>query len=62
MGEECIGIARAVIGPDVVRGLRFEALQTMQRRVRLLHLWKRGLRQILSPLGHPPTLAENAVG
>jgi hypothetical protein len=34
----------------------------MQRRLRLLHLWKRGLRQILAPLGHRTTFAQGAVG
>ena len=53
VGEEGVGVARAVVGADGLRGLGFEPLQPVQRRLRLLHLWKRGLRQILAPLGSP---------
>ena len=62
VGEEGVGVARAVVGADGLRGLGFEPLEPVQRRLRLLHLWKRGLRQILAPLAHPPTMAQSAVG
>ena len=62
VGKEGVGVAGSLVGADRLRGLGFESLQPVQRGLRLFHLWKRRLRQILAPLTHPLTMAQSAVG
>ena len=60
--QEGVGVAWSLVGADRLRGLGFEPLEPVQCGLRLLHLWKRGLRQILAPRTHSLTMAQGAVG
>ena len=51
MGEEGVGVGRRLVDADWLGGLGLEPLKPMQRGLRLLPLWKGGLREILSALG-----------